>query len=39
MNLYLLALTGARWFGAVTPFGSLAFLAGWLALAVSVWRS
>ena len=32
-SLYLLALTGARWLGAVTPLGGLAFLAGWLCLA------
>jgi len=32
-SLYLLALTGARWWGAVTPIGGLAFLAGWLSLA------
>lgn len=32
-SLYALALTGIRAFGAITPFGGLAFLAGWLALA------
>ena len=37
-SLYLLALTGARGLGAVTPFGGLCFLAGWLLLAVGVWR-
>jgi uncharacterized membrane protein YgdD (TMEM256/DUF423 family) len=37
-SLYLLALTGVRGFGAVTPLGGLAFLAGWLALAVGVWK-
>ena len=31
-SLYLLALTGARWLGAITPFGGLAFLTGWLCL-------
>ncbi len=31
-SLYLLAVTGERWWGAVTPFGGLCFLAGWLAL-------
>lgn len=36
-SLYLLALTGQRWLGAVTPFGGLAFLAGWLALAWGAW--
>ena len=34
-SLYLLALTGARWWGAVTPLGGVAFLAGWVCLAIS----
>jgi uncharacterized membrane protein YgdD (TMEM256/DUF423 family) len=28
-SLYLLTLTGQRWWGAVTPLGGLAFLVGW----------
>jgi uncharacterized membrane protein YgdD (TMEM256/DUF423 family) len=32
-SLYLLGLTGQRWLGALTPFGGLAFIAGWAALA------
>ena len=32
-SLYALVLTGARGLGAVTPFGGIAFIAGWLALA------
>jgi uncharacterized membrane protein YgdD (TMEM256/DUF423 family) len=35
-SLYVLALTGERWIGALTPVGGLAFLAGWLCL---VWGS
>jgi uncharacterized membrane protein YgdD (TMEM256/DUF423 family) len=31
-SLYALALDAARWLGAVTPFGGVAFVAGWLAL-------
>jgi uncharacterized membrane protein YgdD (TMEM256/DUF423 family) len=31
-SLYLLAGTGARWWGAVTPIGGLGFLAGWAVL-------
>jgi uncharacterized membrane protein YgdD (TMEM256/DUF423 family) len=31
-SLYVLTLTGTRWWGAVTPFGGLAFLAGWALL-------
>jgi uncharacterized membrane protein YgdD (TMEM256/DUF423 family) len=34
-SLYLLAVTGARWLGMVTPFGGLAFLAGWLMAGLS----
>jgi uncharacterized membrane protein YgdD (TMEM256/DUF423 family) len=36
-SLYLLAVTGARWLGAVTPLGGLAFLAGWAAFAWAAW--
>jgi uncharacterized membrane protein YgdD (TMEM256/DUF423 family) len=38
-SLYLLAFTGARWLGAVTPFGGVAFILGWLALAVAALRA
>jgi uncharacterized membrane protein YgdD (TMEM256/DUF423 family) len=31
-SLYALALTGIRWFGAVTPLGGVSFLLGWLVL-------
>jgi uncharacterized membrane protein YgdD (TMEM256/DUF423 family) len=31
-SLYLLALSGQRWLGAITPLGGLAFIAGWAAL-------
>ncbi len=34
-SLYLLALTNARWLGAITPLGGLCFLAGWAWLAFS----
>lgn len=37
-SLYLLVLTGARWWGAVTPIGGLAFLGGWLALGLAGWN-
>ena len=35
-SLYLLAMTGARWLGAVTPVGGLLLIAGWSVLA---WRA
>lgn len=38
-SLYLLAITGGRWLGAVTPLGGLAFLAGWLALGWGAWSA
>ena len=34
-SLYLLAITNVRWLGAITPLGGVAFLAGWLCLALS----
>ena len=37
-SLYLLALTGVRWWGAVTPIGGLAFLAGWVCLLLTAVR-
>jgi uncharacterized membrane protein YgdD (TMEM256/DUF423 family) len=37
-SLYLLALSGTTWLGAITPLGGVAFLIGWLALAVGVLR-
>jgi uncharacterized membrane protein YgdD (TMEM256/DUF423 family) len=32
-SLYLLVLTGQRWLGAVTPFGGVALIVGWLLIA------
>jgi uncharacterized membrane protein YgdD (TMEM256/DUF423 family) len=37
-SLYVLAVSGIRAFGAVTPFGGLAFIAAWLLLAFRVRR-
>jgi uncharacterized membrane protein YgdD (TMEM256/DUF423 family) len=34
-SLYLLALSGIKWLGAVTPLGGVAFILGWLALIVA----
>jgi len=31
-SLYVMTLTGARWLGAITPIGGLAFLIGWACL-------
>jgi uncharacterized membrane protein YgdD (TMEM256/DUF423 family) len=37
-SLYVLTLTGIRAFGAITPFGGVAFIAGWFLLAWGAWR-
>lgn len=37
-SLYALALTGVRAWGAVTPFGGMCLILGWLALAVAIGR-
>jgi uncharacterized membrane protein YgdD (TMEM256/DUF423 family) len=37
-SLYALSLSGVSWLGAITPLGGVAFLLGWLALAIGVWR-
>ena len=37
-SLYALALTGVRGFGAATPVGGVALLAGWACLAWAAWR-
>ncbi len=36
-SLYVLALTGQRWLGAITPIGGVAFIAAWLVLAWAAW--
>ncbi len=38
-SLYLLVLTRTSWLGAITPFGGVAFLAGWALLALAAWRA
>lgn len=35
-SLYVLAATGTKWLGAVTPFGGMAFLFGWFWLVVTI---
>ena len=34
-SLYILALSGVRWWGAVTPLGGVAFLTGWVCLVLA----
>lgn len=38
-SLYLLALTGERSLGAVTPVGGMALIAAWLMVGVGTWRA
>ena len=38
-SLYVLAISGIRWLGAITPIGGTAFIAGWITMAVSLIRS
>lgn len=35
-SLYVMAVTGIRWLGAITPLGGVAFLSAWIAAAVAV---
>jgi len=37
-SLYALSTTGILWLGAITPFGGMLFLCGWLSLAVAALR-
>ncbi len=37
-SLYILSLTGLRWFGAITPIGGIAFIAGWGCLIIAAFR-
>ncbi|MHC4494180.1 MAG: DUF423 domain-containing protein [Planctomycetota bacterium] len=38
-SLYVMTLTGARWLGAVSPLGGLAFILGWAVLAAAALRA
>ena len=37
-SLYVLALTGNRMLGAITPFGGVSFIAAWVVLAIGATR-
>lgn len=37
-SLYILALSGIGWLGAVTPIGGVLFIAGWVLIAMGGWR-
>jgi len=38
-SLYVLAMTGIRWLGAITPLGGVCLIIGWGLLAVGVLRA
>lgn len=38
-SLYVLAISGIRWLGAITPIGGTAFIAGWVAVVVALVRA
>ena len=38
-SLYLLAVSGTKILGAITPIGGLAFIAGWIVLAIDLART
>lgn len=38
-SLYALALSGVKILGAITPFGGMAFLIGWIAFAWTAWKA
>jgi uncharacterized membrane protein YgdD (TMEM256/DUF423 family) len=38
-SLYVMAFTGLRWLGAVTPFGGVAFIVGWILLFLAFFRT
>ncbi len=35
-SLYVLAVTGIRWIGAITPLGGISFIAGWVLLFIAI---
>lgn len=37
-SLYALSLSGVKWLGAITPLGGVAFMVGWLCLAIAAWN-
>lgn len=37
-SLYALVLTGTKPLGIITPIGGVAFLIGWLLIAIAAWR-
>jgi uncharacterized membrane protein YgdD (TMEM256/DUF423 family) len=38
-SLYVLALSGTKWLGAITPIGGVAFIVAWAMVALAAYRS
>jgi len=38
-SLYVVALTGIKWMGALTPLGGVSFIGGWICVAWTAWRA
>lgn len=38
-SLYIYALLGSKWMGPITPLGGICFMAGWILMAVAIWRN
>ncbi|MBC8376704.1 MAG: DUF423 domain-containing protein [FCB group bacterium] len=38
-SLYILAISGKKYFGAITPIGGVAFIAGWSWLAYALFKA
>lgn len=37
-SLYVMALSGIRWLGAITPLGGTSFIIAWVLLFIAVWK-
>ena len=38
-SLYIVALAGIKWMGALTPLGGVSFISGWACLAWTAWHA
>lgn len=38
-SLYILAISGTRWWGAITPIGGVALISGWASLILAIYRA
>lgn len=38
-SLYILSLSGIKAIGAITPIGGVSFVAGWILLAIGIWKA